>query len=776
MDIELIKNGLKEILNEDISIRNSIADLRRNAFLHSSRAEEKETQVSVKETRIKELSSEIEYFKTQLSIKEKTIGEQLDSVTTEKRSLQETIALKENEISALRKEIARISDQLKSASSATEELSKLSLENSHYASKIRELVAHIEKQQETENKLKGELQSWKLKNKDSESLVKEIESLKSKHASELGALRSEIENLRRSNGKETSSLQKELELLKTQSEETISVLKEEIIQLEELSVETISNLKKELEEKTEVSPALLFEITALQASNTGLQQINTTLQSGNFDLVTENDELKRQVSDLKESSAAAIAVLHAEIETHAAQASLSEETEKLKLELNLRDEEIALRDVCIQDLNAVLVASRETVDARNLEIQELNSQIAEFRAAADRSVESLKAELGQLAGTLIEMSARLAANSKETEALKEIRLVLEKENAELKNTIAQLNTVQAAESLAAETGSAELNELKNENTRMASLTGMLKKRVVELETLNKELKDSLQESGNTSEMQNEFELQVAQLNSEINVHLKAITELEDKAGLLNESLTERTNLLLQAQMEREAYSAELNNLKAQLEKQTNNTIDEEIDNSRLNSLNVLLGEKEEEVLSWKNQWKQLSAEKGELIATINQLKNEAEMKVSDVQTTADEINQEKIKLEETITDLKRELFKAEEKMEEALASSKDSKESEEFIDGLFKKIDILNDKCQKLQAQKEELESQVPELLNKIAELSELTVNQNNAPESLDKNKISPNLAGMLVASVKDKKAAKLKINELVREIDRCIAMLNAQS
>src|ERR1700741_3276334 len=98
MDIELIKQGLKEILNEDISNRSSIADLRRNVFIHSSKAEEKETQIYVKESRISELSSDISYLKNQLSLKDQAIEEKTNSFNAERSSLLENLSQKETEI------------------------------------------------------------------------------------------------------------------------------------------------------------------------------------------------------------------------------------------------------------------------------------------------------------------------------------------------------------------------------------------------------------------------------------------------------------------------------------------------------------------------------------------------------------------------------------------------------------------------------------------------------------------------------------------------------
>src|SRR5205814_1219452 len=163
-------------------------------------------------------------------------------------------------------------------------------------------------------------------------------------------------------------------------------------------------------------------------------------------------------------------------------------------------------------------------------------------------------------------------------------------------------------------------------------------------------------------------------------------------------------------------------------------------------LNILLNEKIQEIASWKNEWEALNSEK-----------TDWELKLTEVQNLVNEVNGEKIRLEETVVDLKRELFKAEEALESAGSAETNSSSNDEIVEGLNKKIEALTEKTDKLKSQKQELEKEVPELLAKIAELSTIIDSQKNTEEGLDKNKISPNLASLLADSLKDKKSAKLK-------------------
>jgi hypothetical protein len=81
-----------------------------------------------------------------------------------------------------------------------------------------------------------------------------------------------------------------------------------------------------------------------------------------------------------------------------------------------------------------------------------------------------------------------------------------------------------------------------------------------------------------------------------------------------------------------------------------------------------------------------------------------------------------------------------------------------------------------LKVQKEELEKQVSSLLIKISDYSEVVENQLIDKNNLEKETNSVNLAKVLAGSLENKKSVKLKINELLKEIDRCIANLKAQS
>lgn len=109
---------------------------------------------------------------------------------------------------------------------------------------------------------------------------------------------------------------------------------------------------------------------------------------------------------------------------------------------------------------------------------------------------------------------------------------------------------------------------------------------------------------------------------------------------------------------------------------------------------------------------------------------------------------------------------------EAKAGSSE-KENEEFISKLFKQIDALNDEKLQLTSQREEMEEQAGVLQQRLADLGQVIENQSSEIKNLEDRNKQIKLAQALVLSSKDKTATKLKINELVREIDKCIALLS---
>ncbi len=746
MDVEIIKQGLKEILNEDISIRTSVQDLRRNVFLASSKAEEKESHVA-KESKIAELSSEVEYFKHQLSLREQDLQEKLQNTEEEKKNLEAQLSDKQTELELLQEDLAQYKTAKDSLSAKNEELNRVSMENSHYAAKIRELVEHIAKLQD-----------------EKEAFVKET--------------RFKVEKVEKVE-KVVEDLQKENEALRAKlaiAEGRFSVLESDNVKLQEeknsvlLKVDELTNNNNQL--RNSENQLCLF-IAGQDAEILELKSINGELQDANFEFINAHATLKLKTEEI-------IDVLREELtqlESFAATEidNLKKENEELKSKAeNVIKLELQTENSELKSLVEALRTIESNFESAQLHIAELEGAIGQINVLKDQAEEVIA--LQAKADVLLQEIERINAESQS---------MLLSYNEKEENMLAQLKDFQEKDQSATHINNEEYQALVAENTRLNTLTTMLKKRIAELE----EQIVSLKHSADRAEENESRNAEVEKLTAEINVHIEAIQQLEENVNSLGEKVSVMSAQLKQTSIEKDSLFHECTKLKNEIQtaEEIYNKLMEELKSSHSSELEKLNNElvelknhtgSEEELAELKAQLAALTTEKEELELAA-QTNPGAEAKLVELQLLANELNAEKLKLEDTITDLKRELFKAEEKLESLETESKE--QNEEFIEGLFKKIDLLNEKSQKLELQKEEVEMQIPALLAKIETLSEIIGSQNNISGKneelgLEKDNNSPNLAGMLADSIKDKKSAKLKINELVREIDRCIAMLTTQS
>ena len=88
-------------------------------------------------------------------------------------------------------------------------------------------------------------------------------------------------------------------------------------------------------------------------------------------------------------------------------------------------------------------------------------------------------------------------------------------------------------------------------------------------------------------------------------------------------------------------------------------------------------------------------------------------------------------------------------------------------------IERLHNKLESLLANYQHLKEELNGSSQRVVELSKKLEVQNNTIQQLnEKNKVLK-LSSSMQGDQGDNKAAKQKINELVREIDKCIALLN---
>jgi len=249
----------------------------------------------------------------------------------------------------------------------------------------------------------------------------------------------------------------------------------------------------------------------------------------------------------------------------------------------------------------------------------------------------------------------------------------------------------------------------------------------------------------------------------------------DKEIEFQKLLVENTSLICEidaAQDKVEAQEAELTLIKAELEE--------------IRTVSSVKTEEFNEILTVKNfNVTNLEGQNAALTEEISQLKNE----VAQIQAGFDTLNGEKLDLltqltglQSCISDLNSTVSSLNEKIASyqteiatlsTTVSTANNEEQEAFVDRLFKQIDTLNDERLVLLDEKEQMATQLLKMNNVIGELS-----QNIDCQSIDVTDLNNHRKNIILANnsgaTTEKSQMKKQINDLVREIDKCITLLSA--
>ena len=147
-------------------------------------------------------------------------------------------------------------------------------------------------------------------------------------------------------------------------------------------------------------------------------------------------------------------------------------------------------------------------------------------------------------------------------------------------------------------------------------------------------------------------------------------------------------------------------------------------------------------------------------------KTELENQVNGYQSSIGLLNTELFELNASITDYQTEISN--------LKSITKADEQDAFIDRLFKQIDILNDEKLNLLSEKEEMAVQLLKMNDTVSVISQQVDAHDIDITELDNHRKNIILANGSNNTSSEKTGMKKQINELVREIDKCIALLSA--
>jgi chromosome segregation ATPase len=162
----------------------------------------------------------------------------------------------------------------------------------------------------------------------------------------------------------------------------------------------------------------------------------------------------------------------------------------------------------------------------------------------------------------------------------------------------------------------------------------------------------------------------------------------------------------------------------------------------------------EQMTALQHNFESLTQEKHSLLSEINALQST----IGSLNNSVGELNSKIVSYEKEISELK---------------ASSNSQDQDDFIDRLFKQIDILNDERLSLLNEKEQMANQLLKMNDVISTISQEVDSQNINVQNLNNHRRNVILASDSGAT-SEKAQMKKQINELVREIDKCIALLSA--
>jgi len=449
--------------------------------------------------------------------------------------------------------------------------------------------------------------------------------------------------------------------------------------------------------------------------------------------------------------------------------------------LSLQNAEYASK---IRDLIYHIDSQNEKEELLQNEINELNNSLLSTQQLSA----GLKSEVSSLVKTNEEINSlknellQISDENKKLQNENSYQIIqIEKLNTDLKELQqAQLDLIRE-NNLLQDTFKSEHQLMQKDNADLIAEIGLIKLQLEDLTVHNDTLQNELLK---LSELENELNSKneiIVSLNNELNNY----NELKDKNENLN-SLVDSLNEKLENHSLLLKEHLDLQTNFQKLQSEFNDLNEEQLGISEIRnelfSLNDQIAQKNLLISSFEVEKNKLLAEiensklnsefKNELEAKISELSNETEIQQNELnifkektkELTA-ELEFEKSNLNLIISDLKNQLN---EKKTEINNSS-----DEAFIDKLFKQIDLLNDENAVLSTENDEISDNLNYLNEKYHSLSQIIENQKNEIIGLEERNKKIKLATELKVSDEENSDLKLKINELVREIDRCIALLS---
>ncbi|MGZ3903915.1 MAG: hypothetical protein ACXVC6_09485 [Bacteroidia bacterium] len=487
-----------------------------------------------------------------------------------------------------------------------------------------------------------------------------------------------------------------------------------------------------LEEKIEENKNLQEKADLLFASE---QQLKMLVASQNNDieaLTKVTHGFKKQTEDIAAGWQIQQDQLIMDNANLLAELSLLKESIASAQAANVSAEEMNAMKTINADLTAELELTKE--DSAN-KISAISSELEALRSEREDSVAKLSAISSELETLRLENEESLTkflSISSELETLRSEKEFLSNTNEGLVLEITSLKDSASSQNTAlTDSLTQELNSLKAEkealslsNTELLSELATLKETTV---TQNTEVSETLMQELNTLKAEKET---LATANAGLSAEITSLKESATQAvsAPVVESLTEEQ--IAEVKAEKEHLATELEAIK--------------------HELNIVTQNREEKIISLQNE---IGTLQNQLVSLSNSLNIETEEK-NQLGTQIDQLTN-------LVTEKEQQLA--------GISNSAD----EEFVDKLMQQINFLSDQKNSFETLYHDSVAELNLTKANLASITQLVDGQKDSISDLEETNKHVKLAQTLVLQAKDKTEAKQAINELVREIDRCIALLS---
>lgn len=405
----------------------------------------------------------------------------------------------------------------------------------------------------------------------------------------------------------------------------------------------------------------------------------------------------------------------------------------------VQKELISQKETEIDNLTTLVEKKKTIVQLKGDEIITLKDQVKELQQKLSWTEKRKQQE----AKNNEELSKLSIENEEYTAKIRELSNHIDKQNSEIENLKGDLATKAEAEK--------KLDQLP-----------LFEEKLIEFERLEEKL-------NLVSNSERTLKMLVASQNTEIEKYHLNINALKTETEEIAAGWQQQQEQLLIDNATLQADLVLLNQQYVELQQQTV-TVDEVKNEAEVKNIEI---EKERllaELQAVQHELEVTTQQRDEKVMLLQAEINLLQGQITSLQENITNETEEKQKLNGHLAELTSIVSQKEE-----LLTNKTEKTSDEdvFIDKLLSQVNLLNEQKLTFETLYETTEAGLKEANETLSNLTQMVENQKSTIFDLEQTNKNSSLAQILMLQVKDKTVAKQAIDELVGEIERCIALLS---